>query len=221
MPSTRNEKMFTIDLLNGQGIPPKATPGGLAIIVITAVLPIALAIGMFVMYQNNADTLSAREEEIAKYETEISKYSNDVKMKNALEKEKQAYTKYLSEVKSSLDKHTQWSPVLTTLMEKIPDSVILTSLEIEHDSVRKSVPKKDDPKKKIEIDVPVRILKLGVAGGEPGNSDQAVQDFMGSLLASDTLGPKLEKIGHSQESRVVDGDDVISYEISCFFKPGL
>jgi len=213
--------MFTIDLLNGQGIPPKATPGGLAIIVITVLVPIAAAVGMFFMYQNNVETLSAKEKEIKRYETEISKYSSDVKMKNALEKEKRTYAKYLSEVKSSLKKHTQWSPVLTTLMQNIPDSVILTSLEIEHDSVRKSVPKKDDPKKKIEIDVPVRILKLGVAGGEPGDSDQDVQDFMGSLLASDTLGPKLEKIGHSQESRVINGDDVISYEISCFFKPGL
>jgi hypothetical protein len=213
--------MFTIDLLNGQAIPPKTTPGGLAIIAMTAVVPIAVAIGMLVLYMNNDDALSVKEKKVAKYEMKISKHSGAVKMQKALQKEEQAYRKYLSEVKSSISKHTQWSPVLTTLMENIPDSVILTSLEIEHDSVRKSVPKKDNPKKKVEISVPVRVLRLGVSGGDQGNSDQAVKDFMGRLWASDSLGPKLENIGHSQESKVIDGGDVISYEISCFFKPGL
>lgn len=221
MPSTRYETMFTIDLLNGQGIPPKTTSGGLAIIAVTAVVPIALAIGLFFIYQNNDNSLLAKEKEIAGYEMEISKYSGAVKMKNALEKEKQSYTNYLSDVKSSLDKYTQWSPILTTLMENMPDSVILTSLEIDYASVRKSVPKKDDPKTKVEIEVPVKILKLGVAGDDPDGSDKAVQDFMGRLWASSSLGSMLENIGYSQKSKVIDGDNFISYEISCFFKPGL
>ena len=221
MPATRHEMMFTIDLLNGQAIPPKTTPGGLAIIAMTAVVPIAAAVGVCVMYMNNGDALSVKEKEIAKYEMEITKHSGAVKMQKALQKERQACREYLSEVKSSIGKHTQWSPVLTTLMENIPDSVILTSLEIEHDSVRKSVPKEDNPKKKVEISVPVRILRLGVSGGDQVDSDQAVKDFMGRLWASDSLGPKLENIGHSQKSKLVEDSEVISYEISCFFKPGL
>ena len=172
-------------------------------------------------YMNNGDALSVKEKEIAKYEMEISKHSGAVKMQKALQKERQACREYLSEVKSSIGKHTQWSPVLTTLMENIPDSVILTSLEIDHDSIRKSVPRKDNPTQKIEVSSPVRILKLGVSGGDQSDCDQAVQDFMGRLWAADSLGPKLENIAHSQESKEVDGSDVISYEISCFFKPGL
>jgi len=221
MPATRYEAMFTIDLLNGQAIPPKGKPGGLAILAMTAVVPIAVAMGMFIMYLNSDVALSVREKEIARYESEIAKLSGDVKIQNALEDEKRAYGKYLSEVKSALGKHIQWSPVLTTLMENMPDSVILTSLAIEHDSVRKTVPKKDDPKKKVEISVPIKILRLGVSGGDQRNCDQAVKDFMGRLWASASLGPRLENIGHSQESENVDGRDVISYKISCFFKPGL
>jgi Tfp pilus assembly protein PilN len=213
--------MFTIDLLNGQAIPPKTTPGGLAILAVTAVVPIVVAAGLVVMYLNNGEALSIKEKEVAEYEMEISAHAGAVKLKNALVKEKQAYGKYLSEVKSSISKHTQWSPVLTTLMQNIPDSVILTSLAIEHESIRKSVPAKDDPTRKVEISVPVRILRLGVSGGDQGDCDQAVKDFMGRLWASASLGPKIENIGHSQESAQVDGGDVISYEISCFFKPGL
>ena len=165
MPATRYEAMFTIDLLNGQAIPPRARPGGLVIIAMTAVVPIAVAMGLFITYLNGNVVLSVKEKEIARYEGEIAQLSGEVKIQNALEDEKRAYGKYLSEVKSALGKHTQWSPVLTTLMENIPDSVILTSLAIEHDSVRKTVPKKDDPKKNVEISVPVKILRLGVSGG--------------------------------------------------------
>ncbi len=221
MPATRYETMFTIDLLNGQAIPPKTTPGGLAILAMTALVPLVVAAGMLVMYMGDNDVLAAKKKEVAEYEMEISVHSGAVKMKKTLEKEKQACRKHLSEVKSSISKHTQWSPVLTTLIENMPDSVILTSLEIEHDSVRKSVPKKDNPKKKVEISVPVRILRLGVSGGAEGDCDQSVKDFMGRLWASASLGPRLENISHSQESTVVDGGDIISYEISCFFKPGL
>lgn len=213
--------MFTIDLLNGQAIPPKGKPGGLAILAVTAIVPIAVAMGMFVTYLNNKVALSVKQKEIARYEAETGKLSDAVKTQNALEQEKQAYGKYLSEVRSSVSRHTQWSGVLTTLIENLPDSVILTSLAIEHESVRKSVPKKDDPKKKVEISVPVRILRLGVTAGDQRNCDQAVREFMDHLWVSASLGPMLETIGHSQKSVKVEGQNVMSYEISCFFKPGL
>lgn len=213
--------MFTIDLLNGQGIPPKGKPGDLAIIATTVIVPIAVAMVMFLIYLNNDVALSVKEKEIARYEAEIEKNADAIKILNELKEEKQAYSKYLSEVRSSISKHIQWSPVLATLIENIPDSVILTSLEIEHDFVRKQVPKKDDPKKKVEISVPMKVLRVGVAGGDQGNCDRAVKDFMDRLWASASLGPSLENIGHSQESIEQGGRNVISYEISCYFKPGL
>ena len=213
--------MFTIDLLNGQAIPPKGKPGGLAIIAMTVVVPIAVAIVMFLVYFNNDVALAVKEKEIARYETEINKNSDAVKINNELQEEKRAYSKYLSEVRSSIGKHTQWSPALATLIENIPDSVILTSLEIEHDLVRKKVPKKDNPKKKVEISIPVRILRVGVTGGDQRDCDRAVKDFMDRLWASASLGPMFENIGHSQESTEEGDRNVISYEISCYFKPGL
>jgi Tfp pilus assembly protein PilN len=213
--------MFTIDLLNGQAIPPKGKPGGLAIIAMTVVVPIAVAMVVFLIYLNNDIAVTMKRKEISKYEVEIRKLSDAVKIQNELQKEKQAYSKYISEVRSSISEHTQWSPALATLIENIPDSVILTSLEIEHDLVRKKVPKKGNPKKKVEISVPVRILRLGVSGGDQSDCDQAVKDFMGRLWASASLGPRLDNIGHSQESTEQGDRNVISYEISCYFKPGL
>lgn len=210
--------MFTIDLLKGRGIPLKGRPGGLVIMAMTAVVPIVVAMGMFTLYLNNNVAASVREKEVARLDTEIGKLSGAVKLQQALQTEKSSYGKSLLEVRSTISKHTQWSPILTTLMENIPDSVVLTSLEIEHNSVRKKVPKKDDPEKTVEKSIPVRILRLSVRGVR---QSQAVKDFMERLSDSTSLGPKLEKISHSQEQVKEDGVQLVSYQISCFFKPGI
>ena len=213
--------MFTIDLLNGQAIPLKSKPGSLAIIAVTVVIPVAVAIGMLSFYMQNKIVVSMKKQEINRCQAEIDKLSGAVGIQKALEQKKRAYSGYLSEVKSSIKRHTQWSPVLTTLMENIPDSVVLTSLAVNQSSVKRKAPKKDDPDKMIEIDVLVRTLRLSVSGGPQSNCDEAVRDFRDRLLSSAFLGPKLENIGVSQKSETHEGQDVVSYEISCVLKPGV
>lgn len=212
--------MFTIDLLNGQATPMKSRPAGLAIIAVTAVVPVTVAMGMVYLYLNNNAGLATIEQQIARYEADAGKFTDAVAQQEALKKERITYSKCLSEVGSSVKRHTQWSPVLTTLTESMPDSVVLTSLEVEHNSVKKKVPKKDDPQKTVDIDVLVRTLRLTVSGRSAGNCDEAVRDFRDRLRASAFLGPRLENIGVSQKSETVEGRDVVSYEISCILKPG-
>jgi Tfp pilus assembly protein PilN len=212
--------MFTIDLLKGQAIPLKSKPGSLAIVVLSVAIPVTAAAAMLSVYQRNKIVLSVKEQEIAKCQTEIDKLSDAVELQTALQKEKAAYSKCLSEVKSSIKRHTQWSPVLTTIMENVPDSVALDSLAVERKSVKRKVPKDDNPLKMVEVDVLVRTLRLSVLGGDKSDSDEAVRNFRDRLRSSEFLGPKLENIGVSQKSEMRDGRDVVSYEISCVLKPG-
>ena len=216
-----NEVIFTIDLLNGQAIPLKSKPGGLAVVVATAVIPLTVAMGMFSLYLHNNIAVTVKQKEIAKYDAEAGKLSDAVKLQAALEKEKTTYKDSLSDVRSSIKRHTQWSPILTTLIENMPDSVVLTSIEVEHNSVKKKVPKKEDPKKMVEVDVLARTLRLTVSGGSQRNCDEAVREFRDRLRASPFLGPKLENIAVAQQSETRQGRDVVSYEINCLFKPGL
>jgi len=213
--------MFTIDLLKGQAIPLKSKPGSLSIIVISVAIPVTIAVGMLSFYQRNKIILSVKEQEIVKCQAEIDKLSDAIELQKALEEEKISYNSCLSEVKSSIKRHTQWSPVLTTLIENIPDSVALSSLAVEHNSVKRKEPKKDNPNKIVEVDVLVRTLRLSVSGGHQTNSDEAVRDFRDRLRSSEFLGPRLENIGVSKKSETRDGRDVVSYEISCVLKQGL
>ncbi len=111
--------------------------------------------------------------------------------------------------------------MLVTIVENMPDSVMLTALEVKQQSVRKKVPKKDNPQEMIEKTVPVRILQMSVSGSPGYDCDKVVRDFRNHLRSSAFLGPKLENIRVSQESETLEGRDVASYEIECVFKTRL
>jgi hypothetical protein len=213
--------MFTIDLLKGQGVPLKSSPGGIAIVAISAVVPIIVAIIMFGFYLDDKAQASISEQEIIRCRSEIDKLSGAVKLQESLEKEKILYRDCLSEVKSSIGKYIQWSPVLVTLVENMPNSVMLTGLEVRQDSVRKKVPVPDNPQEMIDGSVPIKILRMSISGGPQYDCNKEVRDFQDRLQSSTFLGPKLENIVVSRESETLEGRDVASYEIDCVFKPRL
>lgn len=213
--------MFTIDLLKGQGVPLKSSPGGLAIIAATVTVPIIIAVVMFTIYLEDKAKASITEQEISRCQKEIDQLSDAVKLYESLEKEKILYGNCLSEVNTSIGRYIQWSPVLVTVVENLPESVMLTGLEVRHDTIRKKVPKAANPEEMIEKTFSKKILLMTVSGNPKNNCGKAVMDFQDSLRSSDFLGPKLESIGFSQESETLKGQDVASYEIKCVFKESL
>ena len=213
--------MFTIDLLKGQGIPAKSRPESIAIVAATLAVPVIIAIVMFGLYLRNKITISIQKQEIANYETRIDELSDAVELQKSFENEKNAIGSCLSEVSTFIGRHTQWSPVLATLVKNMPDSVVLTGLEVKQSSVKRKVPKKNDPKKMINISVPVRTLQINVCGSPQSDCDKAVRDFRERLRSSTLLGPKLENIRVSQRLGTLESRDVVSYQIECIFKPGL
>ena len=213
--------MFTIDLLKGQGIPIKSGPEGIAIAAITFAVPILVAMVMLGFYLSDRIVIKVAKQEIVNYEKYIDKLSDAVELQKSFEKEKNNINGCLSEALSSIGKHTQWSPILATVVGNMPDSMVLTKLEVKQRSAKIKVPKKDDPKKMIDISVPVRTLQMSVSGRPQANNDKAVKDFMDRLRSSALLAPKLEDIRVSQKSDTLEGQNVVSYEIDCIFKPEL
>jgi len=210
--------MFTIDLLDGQGIPIKSRPVGMAVAAITIAVPAIVAIAMLSCYLHNATTISIKRQAIAGYQAKIGKLSEAIKIYKSLEQDKSLYINCLSEVKSSIVNHTQWSDILTTVVENLPDAVVLTKLDVTQQNVKKKIPKKDDPKQTVDITVPVKNLKISVAANPGPKSDEAVRDFRNRLLYSQSLQQTLKSINVSQTSGTLGDQQVISYEIDCIFK---
>lgn len=212
---------FNIDLLKGQGLPLRSSPAGIAVTMICAALPVVMAIAVIGLFMHNKIEISQREKEITELTEKIDEMSETVELQKTLEQEKTHYGVCLSEVKSSIERFSQWSPVLTTLVENMPSSVILTELEVEQDIVKKKVPDKENPKKMNEVDTFVTTMQVTVSNNSRSNSDEAVKEFRDFLCSSPLLGPRLEKVGVSKESGTLAGQDVVYYLIDCVFKAGL
>jgi len=208
--------MFTIDLLKGQGLPAKSRPEGIVIASVTLAVPLIIAIAMLSFYLRNEIIISIKKQDIVNYEAKIGKLSDAIELQKSLENEKIVYGSCMSEVKSSIGRHTQWSSILATLVENMPNSVVLERLATKQSSVKRKVPQKKDPKKMVDVTVPVRTLQMSVYGY---NCGEAVRKFRNRLRSSPLLGPKLENIRVSQKSAKIENKDVISYEIDCIFKP--
>lgn len=211
--------MYTIDLLKGQGIPVRITTQAMAIIAGAFALPIIIAIIMFGCFISDKIEISVQEQEIVNYEKNISKFADAVKLQQAFENEKKLCNDCLSEVGSNIGIYTQWSPILVTLVENLPDSVILTKLEVKNNSIKKSIPKKGEPGKKVDITVPVKTVLMNVSGSPNYNCDKDVRDFQDNLKFSSVLGPKLQNIRVSQKYDTLEGYEVVSYQIECTLKP--
>ncbi len=213
--------MFEIDLLQGQGVPIKSSPKNIAAAAIAFALPAIVSIVMFSAYLKNSIAMSIQKNQIANYETKIEELSDTLKLQKSFEQEKDAIKTSLDEAESALARHTQWSPILVELVKNMPDSVILTKLEVKQHFTKRKVPKKDDPEKTVDISVPIRTLRIILNADPQTNSDEAVKNFRNNILASAVIGPKLEDLRISQEVETFLGKEVVSYEIDCILKPQL
>ncbi len=214
--------MFTIDLLKGQGLPVRTRPQGVAIFVTTFTVPVLVAILMVGYHVRNGVIISIQKQKVATFEAQTRRLADALKLKESCEKDKSAINSCLMDVSTSIRRHIQWSPVLVTLAENLPDSVVLTSLEVKQHSIRRKVAVKGDPEKKVDTSVPVRTLKMRVNGNPSYNCDLEVRAFRDRLRASKVLGQMLEDVViASQGHETLDGHDVVCYDMECVFKPEL
>lgn len=219
--TTENLSIFKIDLLKGEGIPPKMGPTGIVITAVTTFVPVVIALILLGQHFHNEVVMKIKQQDIVKLEARTEKLSDAVEIQKSLEKEKIFYNACLSDIKTSIGKYTQWSPVLMTIVEDMPVSVVLTDMTVEQDSIEKSVPKKDDPSKTLPMKVLVTKLLLRVSDNGKGNCDKAVKEFRDKLSSSPVLASKIENIVPSQKSEKDNGKDVVSYELNCLFRPEL
>jgi Tfp pilus assembly protein PilN len=216
-----NVKMLTIDLLKGRGIPVRSNPDNIATMMVMLEIPVIVTIMMLGYYLHSDVVISIREQKIVNYERKIEKLSEAAALQEAVTNEKETIDSCLSEVAATINKHTQWTPVLIEIVENIPDSILLTGIDIKQGSVKKKVPSRDGNGGDVEVVVPVGILRINVREKSGFNHEQSIRDFEDSLRSSAVLGPQLDNINVSQGVDTLKGQDVVSYQIDCAFKPRL
>jgi hypothetical protein len=213
--------MFTIDLLKGQAIPIKSKPGGIAVMAGAIAIPVIAVIIMVNSYLTGSVALGVGKQQIVSYSNQTAKLTEAVAIQKSFAEEKSSQHGCLSEVSANIDRHLQWTPILVTVVESMPETMVITALEVKRESVRIPIPKKDDPTKMVETSVIVKKMLISVTGDPSRNHNESVKLFCDRMRNSEVLGPMIDKISVNQKNKKNKGQDELSYEIECVFKPDL
>ena len=211
--------MYTIDLLNGQGIPIRSRPWGIAFWCIVIGVPVILGIGIIVHILDNRVALSIQRKQLERLEASIDPLSEKLRKREALEANQTQMRILIEDIRTELLTHTQWSPVLSALVENLSDALVLTHLEGNLEQERRLMPAPDDPLKQIEREVYVPGLKIGVSGIHGSVSYEVVRELQNKLRYSERVGSRLDQITISQQSQNLQGQEVVSYELNCQLHP--
>jgi len=199
--------MFTIDLLGGAGRPPRSRPIVIAIITFVFIAFAAGTVLAAIQYLSLRSQIAAHRIILENHNQEIAQFSDIESMLTEVEQRRKNLTSKLQEVAKILPMHTQWSPVLASLIDSVPEAVNITELLAKREGIRG---------KNNEIDYKYSLM-IGVVA-HPGPS--VVEQFVQSLRTALPLESETESIRIvSQRQKRVKGWNVQYYAIECRLKP--
>jgi hypothetical protein len=213
--------MYEIDLLKGEGVPIRSRPGGIAFACLVIAVPLIAGIAMASIYLEHRVAVSVQSQQLTRLRRATTALSGALETKRSLEDQKTLGAHLLGDVKTALTRHTQWSDTLTTVIECLPEALILTRLGATRNIMRRQIPSRENPDVMITSNVPARALQIRVAGRNEDTAYRAVREFQDRLRASATLASRIDTMTVSQESELLNGESVVSYELICAFKPSL
>ena len=213
--------MFTLDLLKGEGIPAKTRPEGILIMTVGVAVPVFAALLMMGNYMRTNVAVAVCRQDIADCDRKIGNIADAVKAQKAVMDEKDLLNKIVKEGFVAAKRHTPWSPVIKMLVDKLPDSLILSKLEARQSFVE--VKQGGSDKKAV---VPLRSLSISAFSNPRSSlgisaSDEVVRQFRNSLLISGPLSARLEDVKISQRVGSAESKEVVFYDIDCLFKVGM
>jgi hypothetical protein len=212
-----DKKMLTIDLLKGQGIPTRSNPEKIALMAITVIVPVIIAITLLSFVWRNKVIISIEKQNITNCEKAISKLSQAQMLLEKSQKEKKYRDDCLLEVGKSIEKYHQWTPALIEIVKLMPDSIILSGIDIKQSNIKKMVPNKQGGPD-VEVSIPTTKMKISVTEKSSSARGQTIREFQDQIRSSSVFGPLLDNISVSQGIDSFRGRDVVSYQIECPFK---
>ena len=208
--------MFTIDLLKGQGIPIKSRPGGAALLAVTIAVPVIAIIIMLGNYGRERVILSTYRWTLSNTKARIADLIGSVLFQEETKREIDSIKACFVEVADAIQQQIQWSEVLETIADNMPDTIIMENITIRSGDIRIKVVDRINPKRTLNISVPQRILQMTLYGKLDADTDLAVQDFLTALRNSSVLSKNTERIEPISQNND-DVKNVTYYSIECVF----
>ena len=211
--------MFTIDLLKGKGVPDQLKPTMIAIGSVPFVVPVLAAVVLVCFYGGTFVRIAGAKSEIAPLEKEILEHLPEVKFAREINAGISNTNKDLNEVGVAIKQFCQFSGILETLSEELPDSILFKEIKVTGVREKKKMPDPKDPSKQINGRFMKRVMRISVCGIPSRKTDVAVHEYINRLQESKALGSLIERIGIvSEEDSKLDEKTVTLYGIECRFK---
>jgi len=191
--------MHTIDLLKGQGIPPKTTFGGAVCTALILIFPLLVGAALIGMYASNKTTLESRKYRAEKLKETLSGLLPNTQETANIRKEKNSYIIKLQEASKCIDTYYQWTSVLIPLVENLPDNMLMDKIFVTNTS-QGSIKKSSDPNAPLVVPIPKKKMTIELHGLGSDSYTELVQGYREKLNSEESLNPVLENVTYVKEA---------------------
>lgn len=210
--------MFSIDLLQGKGLPRKTDLKQGVLRTAGLLIPVLAAAAFAASYQHGRIELHARKDALQAHQQEIEGYSQDVAEYNKVSSDFNGLQKCLKDISTALSYRIQVSDLLVELAGALPESIFLYEMKLDRNTVVEKIQEEGQADVKQRTLVR-RKLNLVLCGYDAERSDPAVQDYITRLKQSSLLSNVFTQIKPTaRQQGQVDGKEAVYYEIECILK---
>jgi hypothetical protein len=212
--------MYKIDLLKGQGVPIKHRRGGVFMIVATFAVPGLLFAAAYTQYMVNRINVGRIEARIEDRQKQIDALRHAVVERRELESQEGVMRESIDEIARQVVKHEQWTDVLKAMVEKLPESLTMSRIEVKQSSTSKMVPDPVDPNKTKTASFATRTMLVSLLGNAKSNNIGVVRDYIHAVNETRPIASRVSDIRISgQDDEKIGNDECTRYDIDCVFKP--
>jgi uncharacterized protein YcfL len=210
--------MFTIDLQKGAGLPPKNRPLIVALAMVPFVIPLLGTVVMAACWMHNKTLITTQQKVIQENRQKISGLKNDLLRYKQTTGQIEYANQQFGDIAETLQCRIQYTPFLVGLVENLPESLVISKLDMDRTDQRKT---QTDPKtgNTKEIVVVQRKLRMVVSGPATDGTDNAVKQYVQKLSGSPVLMKEVIDVRvTSRNNNTVNGQNYALYEIECAMK---
>lgn len=210
--------LYTIDLLQGGGLPLRSRPGKVALMLIPMLIPFFAGGLIAATWQHREAVIKTEVAAVEHDKEQLKRFQQDLDTYKIRKKQILDLQHRLRAVNGMLETEMTVSPILLELVRTLPETVYFQDVELEYKPESKRE-KDKETKKKTYIRIVQRSLNLTLAGPGRIESDQAVDRYISDLRENDTLKNLISEIGIvSRYTGRIDDQEQVFFKIECQLK---
>ena len=210
--------MFSIDLLNGKGKPPKNDLKSTLLKAVPLLIPVIAVIAWAASYQQDCAQIETQMATIRKNQVTIDDSTVAVKAYCQMNSRLSRMRKCMEMINTGLSYRVQVTDLLVEFVGILPDDIFIHEMELNRKPTLKRVQEKETGDTKEHL-VVQRDVKLVLCGYDVVDSDQSVREYVNALKNSTVLSDVFADFKPSARKQgTVDGRSATYYEIECILR---